>query len=548
MVKRGTQIAISIMAFVVLLVFTSKIGTFVYNNEAVRKLVTIDYMKMVSKGGQLVSVESMDGSVEDMWKSGDIRFQAEIPSQVKPGDMALIYLHNADIDLYVMHKDEVLSRQRLEGEGYHIATLPDNSAGQIITIDIHKKVNGPEWQVAPVRMGGVGAILAYLMSYSFLYIIIGIILFTLAIGDCLICIFQIWKKNKDPNIFFRGGYNFCVGMDAICRSYILSVLGLSYDANMNMKKLILVIAPFFMTGFVRYIRRSNKKLQKIMNVIMFTMVPAVITMLVLYKIRPELFDMILLPYNIFGYVMMVCMIIYDIMTIEGTMLFSDKIIFAGLGFISICASYDIFSIEIYRHKMSMFELLNNEMVPVGCLVLTICVFIAVYLEAQEKLKKQLEHDLLMSMAYKDDLTQLYNRRKCNEMFEQINKSGGKYHFINFDMNGLKKVNDSQGHDKGDLLIKTFAKALREAFEGEENIFRMGGDEFLVILDDTDNEKMAVSIKRLEKLEQDYSRKLGMEIKSSYGIAGSAEVPEFKSESIYTLADRRMYEMKKTSNE
>lgn len=490
----------------------------------------------------------MDGSVEDMCKSRKISFLAEIPSRVKAGDMALIYLHNVDVDLYVLQGDKQLSVQRLEGEGYHIATLPDNSASNIIRVDIDKRLNGPEWQVAPVRIGGVGAILAYLMRYSFLYIILGIILFTLAIGDCLICIFQIWKKNKDPDIFFRGGYNFCVGMDAICRSYILSVMGLSYDANMNMKKLILVIAPFFMAGFVRHIRRTNIKIQKILNVFMCMMVPTVVTMLVLYKLNPGLFDMILLPYNLFGYVIMICMIIYDIMTIEGKLLLRDKIIFAGLGFISTCAAYDIFSIEIYRHKMSMFELLNNEMVPLGGLVLTICVFIAVYLEGQEKLKKQLEHDLLMSMAYKDDLTQLYNRRKCNEMFEEINKNGGKYHFINFDMNGLKKVNDSQGHDKGDLLIKTFAKALREAFDGVENIYRMGGDEFLVILDDNDHEKLAVSIKRLEKLEQDYSRKIGMEIKSSYGIAGSSEVKESKSESIYTLADRRMYEMKKTSNE
>lgn len=57
MVKRGTQIAISILAFVVLLVFTSKIGKFVYNNEAVHKLVTIDGVKMVSDKGQLISVK-----------------------------------------------------------------------------------------------------------------------------------------------------------------------------------------------------------------------------------------------------------------------------------------------------------------------------------------------------------------------------------------------------------------------------------------------------------------------------------------------------------
>ncbi len=548
MVKRGTQIAITIMAFVVLLVFTSKIGSFVYNNDSVRKLITIDGMKMITDKGQFVSVESMDGSVEDMWKRADIRFLAEIPAQVKAGDMALIYLHNVDIDLYVLDQNGIMSSQRLEGEGYHIATLPDEAALKTIRVDVDKRLNGPEWQVAPIRVGGVGAILAYLMSYSFLYIIIGIILFTLAIGDCLICIFQILKKNKDPNIFFRGGYNFCVGMDAICRSYILSVLGLSYDANMNMKKVILVIAPFFMTGFIRYVRKSNKRLQKVLSGVMIIMIPAVLTMMALYKLKIEMFDMLLLPYNVFGYIMMVCMIVYDVMTIEGTLLLRDKIIFVGLGFISICAGYDIFSIEIYRHKMSMFELLNNEMVPVGCLVLTICVYIAVYLENQDKLKKQLEHDLLMSMAYKDDLTQLYNRRKCNEMFEQINKSGGKYQFINFDMNGLKKVNDSQGHDKGDLLIKTFAKALREAFDGVENIYRMGGDEFLVIMNEDEHEKLAVSIKRLEKLEEDYSRKLGMKIKSSYGIAGSGEVKESKSESIYTLADRRMYEMKKTSNE
>jgi diguanylate cyclase (GGDEF)-like protein len=90
-----------------------------------------------------------------------------------------------------------------------------------------------------------------------------------------------------------------------------------------------------------------------------------------------------------------------------------------------------------------------------------------------------------SMAMTDALTNLLNRRALHEQLARFAKdavrTGLPFSVIAIDVDGLKKVNDSFGHDAGDQLLRNFAKAIHEAIRGSDVALRVGGDEFLILL-------------------------------------------------------------------
>lgn len=92
-------------------------------------------------------------------------------------------------------------------------------------------------------------------------------------------------------------------------------------------------------------------------------------------------------------------------------------------------------------------------------------------------KKQQEQ--LQYLSYNDHLTQIYNRNKYMEVLEELREQALKRTGVAYiDLNGLKNVNDRQGHDAGDRLIRRAAAVISGVFAGQA--YRIGGDEFVLI--------------------------------------------------------------------
>ena len=111
---------------------------------------------------------------------------------------------------------------------------------------------------------------------------------------------------------------------------------------------------------------------------------------------------------------------------------------------------------------------------------------------EEQLAREKEQDKTLWLAYHDGLTGLYNRmgfsRRCEEEgFEKSDFDISHVILLALDVNDLKIANDHYGHDVGDELIRHVAKTLVSCMETQD-IFRMGGDEFLVYLRDVTDEE------------------------------------------------------------
>lgn len=153
------------------------------------------------------------------------------------------------------------------------------------------------------------------------------------------------------------------------------------------------------------------------------------------------------------------------------------------------------------------------------------------------------------MAYTDNLTGLYNRRFCEERLKSYRYNNIPFTIFNFDMNGLKATNDTHGHSSGDKLIKGFADILTKTFGDKGIVGRMGGDEFIVIVENIEELNCQEEIRHFQKIMSEANKaQSGYVYSTAYGYADSSEIVsdgEIRDVNmVYRLADNRMYENKK----
>jgi diguanylate cyclase (GGDEF)-like protein len=155
------------------------------------------------------------------------------------------------------------------------------------------------------------------------------------------------------------------------------------------------------------------------------------------------------------------------------------------------------------------------------------------------------NQVLFRSSYKDDMTGLYNRRAYDDKRKELRKMDSikKYTVIVFDINGLKAANDNLGHFAGDELIRGASKIIQEIFGEQGQCFRIGGDEFVAIL-----EGESINLKYLKESfdarVREWSGEYVNSLTVSYGAVSGADNPDWTIDELTALADEKMYWQKK----
>lgn len=144
----------------------------------------------------------------------------------------------------------------------------------------------------------------------------------------------------------------------------------------------------------------------------------------------------------------------------------------------------------------------------------------------------------------DDMTGLLNRRAYEEDSASIVESGsvGKTTVVMMDVNGLKVANDTYGHVAGDELIIGAAKCMRTAMGEYGKVYRIGGDEFVALLECTD-EQVEDMINTFEHITDTWKGSYEFSLSVSKGIVVCRQYPDIAFEDIKKMADQRMYDDK-----
>lgn len=148
---------------------------------------------------------------------------------------------------------------------------------------------------------------------------------------------------------------------------------------------------------------------------------------------------------------------------------------------------------------------------------------------------QIQKEELKSISYRDKLTSMYNRHKYKEVLDSLKETGAQSIGIAYiDLNGLKQINDLLMHEAGDCYICRTAERIMQLFP--ENSYRIGGDEFVILVPDIEQNIFSEKILQLEKSMQQ------AEISISLGTTWAASCSDLNA--LLKEAEKQMYQNKK----
>jgi len=160
---------------------------------------------------------------------------------------------------------------------------------------------------------------------------------------------------------------------------------------------------------------------------------------------------------------------------------------------------------------------------------------------------------VQSLIYIDDLTKLYNSRYLNVVIDREMKRSERYRnffsVLFMDIDFFKRVNDSHGHLVGSRVLQEVGSVLRSCVRDTDTVARYGGDEFVVLLVETNSEEAMVVAERMRKaIESEHlvqSMELDIRLTISIGIAAFPEHATSKQH-LLNLADQAMYRGKEST--
>ena len=159
-----------------------------------------------------------------------------------------------------------------------------------------------------------------------------------------------------------------------------------------------------------------------------------------------------------------------------------------------------------------------------------------------------EFKKLQFNAATDPLTGVYNRRLfdeyCDKELNRAKRYGHQLAIVILDLHKLKEVNDRHGHLQGDRVLQLAAATLRSTIRASDFAFRIGGDEFALLLPQTDPEQAVTLCRRIRAQYENEVRTLKIDIAVTldFGVAVHPQDGELKG-ALLSVADERLYQLK-----
>lgn len=211
--------------------------------------------------------------------------------------------------------------------------------------------------------------------------------------------------------------------------------------------------------------------------------------------------------------------------------------------------------DVWQHNDLFYQQLDKNL----CLELFFKYFVdyqeekSILLVIYDVTKQRIMEKQLAHLAHFDILTNLPNRLQLETYLKRVISKSKRYKrqfaLMFLDLDKFKPVNDTYGHTCGDVLLKMVADRLLRLLRAEEFTSRLGGDEFIVVIDEISNKKSVFTV----------AKRIIKEISSPYEIAGQqitigvsigiAFYPEdgLSYDNLMHIADERMYHSKRSGN-
>ena len=439
-----------------------------------------------------------------------------------------------------------VSKHRMVGSGYHFILLPTSYYGKMLKIELMTSEDDA-LTAAPeiVLTTADGAISMFAMERMF-GIFSGLFMFMGGLAIIILSVHSIYMDKRFYPLAVIGLFSCGAGIWSLSTIKALQLFSGDVTLNTVLEYVSMYMLPIPMLFLSLHFRRSASPRAR-------NLIKAVMALAALYFFASiflqvsgimevtkivGVFHILLIPYAM-------CLIFAGSSKWR-RMKAGERLFQIGLYFVAgIC----VLEISVYYVINTVYKIsskINNIVSPFAMLTLDVVMTIGFLMEIYDMRLRDTERERLQKLACRDQMTGLMNRGMCSRRFRELRASGKDFVILNMDLNGLKVVNDNYGHLTGDEYIRIFAETATKALGGNNDLYRVGGDEFLYISTEMSEDELYRKAGLIKKLEKIIQRENGISfsIDASYGIAGSRESGFKDPEDVYRLADKRMYEMKK----
>lgn len=178
-----------------------------------------------------------------------------------------------------------------------------------------------------------------------------------------------------------------------------------------------------------------------------------------------------------------------------------------------------------------------------CIILLFCCIASLL---AVKMFRRISNPAFRDFANTDRLTGLANRNAFDVAIHNLQGTNKqkRVSFISIDFDGLKVVNDTKGHDAGDAYLKNGTGLIKECVRESDILYRIGGDEFALLLYDRDMYSLEAIVERIQKRMDAYNKTSDMPVSFSMGCARFDQSRDVSALDTLKRADERMYRNKR----
>lgn len=431
------------------------------------------------------------------------------------------------------------------GSGYLLTNFYEEYKGKKLTLEYVATEDEAFSDIESVWLSEWENTYRYIITNNRLPMIMGSFLLVFGVMVSFVQIFAVAFSTKYSKVLLLSIFSVCIGIWTLCYYDVVLIFSIPLYMISLMENMALFIAPLPIIGYMYgNVKVLNKKtISVVYKILLISQI-----ILTCVSITLHTLDIVhiaaMLKYCLFMFAVHLLFVVYVlILGMKGNSLMS-RFTVIGMAIVVVCILYEIISyITIRFSSFRIYEI--KGIASVGFTIFIGILVIELYYKATMSMMEENEKAILLKLAYTDELTKLHNRTYCSEYMRDISViKKCPYTIINFDLNGLKKMNDTYGHLKGDELICYAALVLEKAFASEGVVGRMGGDEFVAIIENDNIENIEKLIEKFnENIKEVNRKKPDLNLSISYGYATSTEVQGASYEKVFEIADERMYTCK-----
>lgn len=548
---RRILLALFLIYFLLLVIHISKAILDDRNPDHKETELNKGWLVMVD-GKEYQDVDLDDFLPEKPLKRGDIVvLRNTIPDKIYNPAVVRLEMYLTTVTAYVDNRivysygEEQYKNNGFVGSGIHTVFLPDISRGKTITIKLKVAEDDGFTNIpAPCICHGNSGFIDYYRK-NIVTVVSGLFLFVLGIVITIPSLIMEFKRDSLHRLTLIGLFSFCIGLWTCCNSRALQLLSLDITRNTVLEYSSLYFTPLPFALLVSTIRCDAAAWKrKVMKFIVVVFATFPVLALILHVTNIVHLPLLIRPFHAIALTFIILLGIVGVG--DHTNAKESRYIDIGTIMMLTVSAMDIIRFNLQKYVAPEVKVLRISLIPFGVVLFVIILILSYLTYLYNILKEKASNESLRIMAYHDQLTGLYNRTKFEEMIEDYrDRKDMDYCLIIFDLDGLKITNDTYGHGMGDKLIKAFSDNVAASFEKYYNstVMRIGGDEFVVMIDDVPDSEIKSRMEELHNLNVKSSEELGIPVRASYGYCAGKYTETGDPDEAYHLADSYMYTMK-----